>query len=451
MSSSSRTDSSYQPDHLSNLPDALLIIILSFLPTRIAARTSFLSRRFRHLWKACPAVDLSADRCTNIKIFEAMANSALSRDPSNPFLRLCLRLEPGFFRKLRERDSCLPSLLAKAHSLGLRHLTFDHCGIFDHTFDDLDPLTVSIICSIDSLQSLKLPTVPPQSLPSVVNLPCLKTLSLTFDIETTAEAYLSDSDSDSIHEDYSTDFNRFLSQISFLEDLNLRLNLNAGFTLSSQTIRKLELFIDEIFDPDEFVNISMPSQEMLRLEMLNIDCDRLPRIEVNMPSLRKADLKLRKVHEGDIGVVARLLNCVSRVEDLRLDIVEYLNVNYPFPVLLEPGKDVPYFPNLKHLDMNMCFHEHNFESVLVLLRHSPALESLKVVYEAPDPKYLTLSEEGRVVRVDAVINYDHNCIRLRDLHLGQHGKDFMKLVRKRTKTIKRQEEADLLKNLVFVL
>ncbi|KAJ1688789.1 hypothetical protein LUZ63_012944 [Rhynchospora breviuscula] len=315
MPNSSRTDSSYQPDHLSNLPDALLIIILSFLPTRIAARTSFLSRRFRHLWKACPVVDLSADRCTNIKTFEDMANSALSRDPSNPFLRLCFHLVPGFFHKLP--DSCLSSLLAKAHALGLHHLTFDHITFVD----DLDPSTVSTICSIDPLQSLKLPIVPPRSLPSLVNLPCLKTLSLTFD-ETAAEAYSSDSDSDSIHEDYSTDFNRFLSQISFLEDLHLRLNLNAGFTLSSQTIRKLELFIDEIFDPDEFVNISMPSLEMLRLEMWNIDCDGLPRIEANMPSLRKADLKLRKVHEGDVGVVARLLNCVSRVEDLRLDIVE---------------------------------------------------------------------------------------------------------------------------------
>jgi hypothetical protein len=49
--------------------------------------------------------------------------------------------------------------------------------------------------------------------------------------------------------------------------------------------------------------------------------------------------------------------------------------------LLEPGKDLPSFPNLKHLDVNMYFHEHNFGAIAAFLCHSPALESLKLIHE----------------------------------------------------------------------
>ncbi|KAJ1688797.1 hypothetical protein LUZ63_012952 [Rhynchospora breviuscula] len=43
-------------DHLSNLQDELIITILSFLPLDIAARTSVLCRRIRHLWEASPSL-----------------------------------------------------------------------------------------------------------------------------------------------------------------------------------------------------------------------------------------------------------------------------------------------------------------------------------------------------------------------------------------------------------
>ncbi|XP_017702325.2 F-box protein At5g03100-like isoform X1 [Phoenix dactylifera] len=45
-------------DRISSLPDTLLHNILSRMPTKMAVRTSALARRWRHLWKAVPVLDL---------------------------------------------------------------------------------------------------------------------------------------------------------------------------------------------------------------------------------------------------------------------------------------------------------------------------------------------------------------------------------------------------------
>jgi hypothetical protein len=46
-------------DRLSDLPDGILEVVLSFLPAADAVRTSVLSRRFRGAWAHAPALNLS--------------------------------------------------------------------------------------------------------------------------------------------------------------------------------------------------------------------------------------------------------------------------------------------------------------------------------------------------------------------------------------------------------
>ena len=90
-----------QIDRLSDLPDALLVSILSLLATRMAARTSILARRFRYLWEASPSlslVDLIGEESPDVTnnqsdSFIDMADRALlCRDPSLSVLSFRLKI-----------------------------------------------------------------------------------------------------------------------------------------------------------------------------------------------------------------------------------------------------------------------------------------------------------------------------------------------------------------------
>jgi hypothetical protein len=67
-------------DRLSDLPDSLIQSILSFLESRQAVRSSVLSRRWRHLWRSVPCIDIDlavfrhGDRCRDRKCCNTAGN-----------------------------------------------------------------------------------------------------------------------------------------------------------------------------------------------------------------------------------------------------------------------------------------------------------------------------------------------------------------------------------------
>lgn len=74
----------------SDLPDLAVYQILSLFPTRLAARTSILSKQWRRLWSSVPVIDLDEE--------EHPCDSKTQRSKFMIFVTSYLRL--------RERESC---------------------------------------------------------------------------------------------------------------------------------------------------------------------------------------------------------------------------------------------------------------------------------------------------------------------------------------------------------
>ncbi|KAJ1688795.1 hypothetical protein LUZ63_012950 [Rhynchospora breviuscula] len=391
-------------DHLSNLPDDLLITILSFLPTHIAARTSVLCRRFRHLWKASPSLqfitqDLPAPRDVN---FIAMADrSLLHRNASHQLISLRLDnlfplLPPSIL------DSYMPSLLTKAHSLGLRHLTVES-GLHNN-------LALLTIFSIDSLQSLSLPMVHSgHKFPSGISLPCLRSLSLTI-----------------CDNEFVPTFNRLLSALCSLQDLHLVTRRIEDLSLSSLTIRKLTLMIGTYIGSLHNLVMFLPSLESLYFtnwKFLGVH------IDVYVPLVKRAVISLDGVMTTSVSAVTRLLSSISHVEELSLHIKEHQVEFYPFSVLLEPGEDMLNFPTLKRLDVSLCFHKHNIGAIIMILHNCPALESVKLVHQFTD--VARRKRKDWRSKLPSISNGNHFSAYFRDLHFKKNRKEFMKFLNRK--------------------
>ncbi|KAJ4765676.1 F-box/RNI-like/FBD-like domains-containing protein [Rhynchospora pubera] len=408
-----------QDDYFSNIPDELIVSVLSFLNTHEAARTSLLARRFRHLWKSSLSINIFS---TQIGKFVAMADRAiLQRNPVEPLLNL--RLFNAFIPNKSLPVSLISSCLIKACNLDLRHL------IIHDSMLDLEPI-LPIIFSIHSLESLRLDSYKlskEYSFPSATMLRCLKSLRFfVFQVS-------------------SAKFNRLLLELCCLEDLHLEMMIERVFSISSQTIRRLKLTRNP---RTVYLELSTPS-----LELLHYESDRVPCIRGDTPSLRKVVFKFDDVTGKDVNAMVGLLKYISHAEELTLKIKEDKDEMYPFSILLEPGKIAATFSRLKHLDVTACFHKFNLQDVVTLLHHSPALESVMLVHKAAAScnNFGANKRKKKDWASKLPLNADGNrCYAyFLDLHLGKNSEEFMKLLNKKF-TPKRQRMKPQSKKCTFL-
>ncbi|XP_010412945.1 PREDICTED: putative F-box protein At1g49610 [Camelina sativa] len=83
-------DSSENLDSISSLPDVLIQQILSFLPTKVAIRTSVLSRRWRHVWPNTPSLSFDFEGFRNIRNPADFINETLARYTARKMMRFHL-------------------------------------------------------------------------------------------------------------------------------------------------------------------------------------------------------------------------------------------------------------------------------------------------------------------------------------------------------------------------
>ncbi|XP_061352935.1 F-box/LRR-repeat protein At3g26922-like [Gastrolobium bilobum] len=65
-------------DRISDLPDAVLCHVLSFLPIKICVTTSILSRRWRHIWKDIQVLDFCDHYCEGFEHLAVLVNRVLA-------------------------------------------------------------------------------------------------------------------------------------------------------------------------------------------------------------------------------------------------------------------------------------------------------------------------------------------------------------------------------------
>ncbi|XP_078152969.1 F-box/LRR-repeat protein At4g14103-like [Carex rostrata] len=359
-------------DRLSQLPEALLLQILSFLPTKFSARTSLLARRFRHLWTASPSFELDRSDFSRGRLFNNVTSRCLHlRDPSAPLLSFCLKANWRPFS-----IKFISNWLNRAHSLGLRDLSLH---IHAETIKSLFPL----ILSFGSLHSLFIdivdsdrnygnqPVVPP-SFP----LTQLKYLYIKARM-------------------FESGLKTLIMEQRNLEYLCIEPPPGDAVDISSRSVKTLKLSttwagrkIYLSFSKLEFLDLSFSLSSELTLKQFHGD----------MPVLRKALVDTFALSEKNVPMLRDILKSITNVSELTL----HIGKSYPKFIpsathlpkltsfdlchpLVEPGRDVPVFPNLKSLKLSMCCYENALQDLICVLQHSPYIDSLHLIHvEGPD-------------------------------------------------------------------
>ncbi|XP_058756960.1 F-box/FBD/LRR-repeat protein At1g16930-like [Vicia villosa] len=183
-------------DRISDLPESILCHILSFLPTKSAATTMILSKRWKPVWLSVLILNFDDKEFNDFEIFRKFVYSIMFslRDQKTSIQSFTLKLY--FYSRFKQRE--LNRIFKFVVQRGVKNLNFDLSG------KSLCIKLPPCILSCKMLQVLRLKNLKMWDFDQV-NFPCLKTLHLNY-VDFKSPKY----------------FAKFLYGCPILEDLNAK-------------------------------------------------------------------------------------------------------------------------------------------------------------------------------------------------------------------------------------
>ncbi|KAI3931579.1 hypothetical protein MKW92_011181 [Papaver armeniacum] len=376
---------SRRKNRISELPEHLIHLILSFLPTQCVVCMSVLSKRWRYIWTSIPVIDLRGFEFPKIVKLEKTIEEAervknLHKLQDQSFmnffdkkLSLHHNRETGdvkkFYLDTRNRIYPEPEKLKEwLSALFTRHNLEEFVFYAENSPDDgFFPSTGTYA----SLTILDLDTWDPVYLPDAVNFPNLKICKLMH-----ADLYM-----------YSDDpAQQFFSNLPVLEELELTdcqyWNMSYQLIISAPSLKYLSIIgpresttFDDDFPIYGFtINIFAPNLQFLRYMDVSADDYILHRFE----SLVDAEIDFDRC-DTDIPMPQEIVPITTKVLKELYNIKHLTISGATFKELLFPDDlftNWPTFHNLVHLEFTSKISFSKNKNLLNFLRISPNLKTI---------------------------------------------------------------------------
>ncbi|XVF78329.1 hypothetical protein PTKIN_Ptkin14bG0123500 [Pterospermum kingtungense] len=333
-------------DRISNLPEALILQILSFLPTKQAVATSVLSKRWVRLWTSVPTLHLQDSSICRI-------DEQAKKTFVHIVYRVLLLNKAGFVEKLRLHCNsdygqlCINTWICSAMERGLQQVDIS----FSEANLELKKLPSGLFL-MKTLKILKLHSKIMVDVPVSVCLPSLKILHLL--------------------------------RVSYA-------NVKSVSCLISGCLNLEELRIDANIYPENMVHFNICSPTLNSLSLTLRSSSNLQylekSVEINTPSLKYLNLSFSGEHRYIVKTFPSLVDAnISIPDSYETDQIRVLNgvkclklhgnlEHFALP------RSIPSFVNLTQLELH---GKINLVVASLFLQNSPRLKTLAVHDKAHD-------------------------------------------------------------------
>ncbi|GKC37722.1 FBD-like protein [Tanacetum coccineum] len=305
-------------DRLSNLPEEILTNVLSLLPINLAVRTSILSKRWRYSWMMVSNLDLD-----NVTPYEYISQVLELRKSKVEILKL-------HFSKLKVSKPTVSKWISEAVRLNVSEL--------DILVKQVDlPLSLFTCKTLTTFRlKFHFQSEALWACPSLVSLPCLKTLDIVVYSNPLESAF------------------KLIHGCPILENLSLEITMpgsGENYYFEIPTLKRLTFIIAGSLKTNHKVELNLPNLEYLSIRQ-NFRLDSLFGIK-DLSSLVEAKTSCGIDTDGYSWF--KFLKGIRSAKCLSIDIG-----NYSFPLIKQSSSSLPKFTNVKQLELRGYFSRNWF-------------------------------------------------------------------------------------------